>query len=282
MDSRRRWGLPAGGLLGAVILGLGLFVADGPDSSPPANLISGPYARLIAESVDLGPARSDRVQLTAALNRPARPVELTDWARDHGLSVRWRDGEPWAIVEGAPDAVADAFGVAIHNYRARRGDTFYASPQQPVVPPATRGEVAGVGRILSYTPFREGLPPTPPRDVPARPACRPRPVEPPGMTRFARTPVRRTAILAVGAVLALNASAFADLLATPKAVTLDGAEATQQLLVAAEANLHLEARLLRCGGGALHHGVDRRDTDREVRVPDGLWRAKEAAQRGVR
>ena len=101
MDSRRRWGLPAGGLLGAVILGLGLFVADGPDPSAPANLISGPYARLIAESVDLGPARSDRVQLTAALNRPARPVELTDWAADHGLSVRWRDGEPWAIVEGA-------------------------------------------------------------------------------------------------------------------------------------------------------------------------------------
>ena len=166
MDSRRRWGLPAGGLLGAVILGLGLFVADGPDPSAPANVISGPYARLIAESVDLGPARSDRVQLTTALNRPARPVELTDWASDHGLSVRWRDGEPWAIVEGAPDAVADAFGVAIHNYRARRGDTFYASPQQPVVPPATRGEVAGVGRILSYTPFREGLPPTPPRDVP--------------------------------------------------------------------------------------------------------------------
>lgn len=166
METRRRWALPAGALLGAVVLGLGLFVADGPGRPGSASLIGGPYGRLLAESVDLGPARFDRVQLTAALSRPDRPVELTDWANAHGLSVRWRDGDAWAIIEGAPPTVADAFGVAIHDYRGRRGDTFYASPQQPEVPPATRGEVVGLGRILSYTPFRESRPPTPPRDVP--------------------------------------------------------------------------------------------------------------------
>ena len=171
MHARRRWLIPATGVLAAVVLLLGLCVyrpgilyRPGPPTS--TELISGPYGRLLAESADLGPARFDRVQLTAELSRPDRPIELTDWATAHGLSVRWREGDTWAIVEGAPTVVADAFDVAIHDYRAARGDVFYASPQQPDVPAATRGEVAGFGRILSYTPFREGLPPTPPRDVP--------------------------------------------------------------------------------------------------------------------
>ena len=164
----RRWRVAVSGtaVLAATATVVALVTTDRPGTSLPANTIGGPYGRLLAESADLGPAHSDRVQLTAALSRPARPEQLTDWAIAHALSVRWHDGDSWAIVEGTSGAVADAFGVAVHDYRAKRGDVFYASPQQPDVPPATRGEVVGVGRILSYTPFREGLPPTPPRDVP--------------------------------------------------------------------------------------------------------------------
>lgn len=61
--------------------------------------------------------------------------------------------------------MARALDVEIHDYRARRGTVFYASPQQPAVPGAVAGEVAELGRILSYTPYREALPP-PPREVP--------------------------------------------------------------------------------------------------------------------
>ncbi len=168
MVSPRRWPVAAAGLLIVLTLSLGLLASD--RTHAPTGLIGGPYGRLLAEAVDLGPARVDRVQLTAALGRATRPVELTDWAAARGLAVRWRDGDAWAIIEGPPGAVAGSFNVAVHDYRPRSGpgggDVFYASPQQPEIPDATRAEVVGLGRILGYTPFREGRPPTPPLDVP--------------------------------------------------------------------------------------------------------------------
>lgn len=132
----------------------------------PGNLITGPFANLLSHAGDLGPAHPRPVRITAELTRPELPVRLTAWARSHGLSVHWRDGDGWAIVEGTPGDIADAFAVSVHDYRAPDGEVFYASPQQPEAPPAARDEVAGFGRILGYTPYREGLPPTPPRDVP--------------------------------------------------------------------------------------------------------------------
>jgi len=170
MDPRRRCWPTITALLSAVVLGLGGLAADQSPAAMPANLIGGPFARLLAESTDLGPTDAPEVQITAELNRPAEPVRLIDWSADRGLSVRWRAGDPWAIVEGRPRAVADAFGVAVHDYRAGRGPepgrVFYASPQQPGIPAPVTAEVAGLGRILSYTPYREGRPPVPPRDVP--------------------------------------------------------------------------------------------------------------------
>lgn len=158
----------------AVIAAAGVIGACGPapvsldrsEAAAAPELIGGPYARLLAEAVDLGPARPQQVQLTAALHRAAPPTNLTDWAQARGLSVRWRPGDPWAIVEGQSQAVAQAFGVAVHDYRSSRGEVFHASPRQPAVPAAARRDVSGLGRILGITPYREGLPPTPPRDVP--------------------------------------------------------------------------------------------------------------------
>ena len=155
----------------SVTAALLLTVGDSPPMSVP-DAISGPYARLLGDSTDLGPARSGAVQVTAALHRRSEPVHLMRWAGAHGLSVRWRDGNGWAVIEGRPAAVAEAFRVAVRDYRIREGsDTgrvFAASPQQPGVPDPVRSEVSGLGRILGYTPTRGAMPllPPVPRDVP--------------------------------------------------------------------------------------------------------------------
>ncbi|WP_243841444.1 S53 family peptidase [Mycobacterium sp. DL592] len=143
-----------------------VLVADRVTPPLPFNRIGGPYARLLAQFVDLGPARSDLVRLTAELRDSSQPVALMSWARERGLAVQWRDGDPWATVEGPPRLVAGALDVAVHDYRGKGGNVFYASPQQPAVPGEVGGEVAELGRILGYTPYHEGVPPTPPLDVP--------------------------------------------------------------------------------------------------------------------
>ena len=134
----------------------------------PANVIVGPLASLLADSTDLGPAHEGHAQLTVALRDHRRPGALLGWTGENGLSVRWRTGDDWAIITGSPRELADALGVPIHDYRGRRGQVFYASPQQSAIPDPVRGEVAGLGRILGYTPRREARPGIVPQDVPDR------------------------------------------------------------------------------------------------------------------
>ena len=69
-------------MLVLVAAGILLLVADLRVTTAQAHpaLIDGPYARLLAGSTDLGPARADRVQLTALLNDRSRPEALTAWA----------------------------------------------------------------------------------------------------------------------------------------------------------------------------------------------------------
>ncbi len=128
--------------------------------------IAGPYSYLLASSTDLGPSHNDNAQLTVTLHEAARPAEMFEWARGQGLSVRWRTGQSWAIVEGAAEKVADAFDVEVHDYRGQRGQIFYASPQQPAVPDALNPEVAELGRILGYLPHHTSRTPMVPLDVP--------------------------------------------------------------------------------------------------------------------
>ena len=153
-----------------LVAALAVFGTDRPQARAGTYVINGPYATLLDTADDLGPSRGGRVQLTAALRAASRPVELDRWAGANGLSLRWRDGDAWAVIEGNPTSVSAAFGVAVHDYRARSGPqagrVFYASPQQPAVPSAARAEVTGLGRILSHLPYRVAIPPTLPRDVP--------------------------------------------------------------------------------------------------------------------
>jgi kumamolisin len=144
-------------------LAVGLVRAHKPHDS---REITGTYAALLSASADLGPARGERVELTAALRGGGTPRLLMDWARRHDLDLRWRSGDRWAVIEGAPNAVSDALDVDIHDYRAPQGRPFYASPQQPQVPDPVSSEVRELGRILSYTPFHDAQRWMFPTDVP--------------------------------------------------------------------------------------------------------------------
>ncbi len=152
-------------LVGAVLVGIGLSVSK---HRPDDNLIEGPYASLLDASTDLGPAREQHIEVTASLTDQSRPTALIDWAQDRSLSVRWRPGDDWVIVEGSPDAVGQAFDVSVRDYRGRMGQLFYASPHQPAVPEHLRAKVAEMGRILSYIPHHMSIPDHIPLDVPDR------------------------------------------------------------------------------------------------------------------
>jgi kumamolisin len=135
---------------------------------PDGKVIEGPYAALLGASTDLGPARERSIEFTASLSDRSQPIALIDWARGRSLSVQWRPGDDWAVVEGSPDAVERAFDVSVRDYRGRRGQLFYASPHQPAVPEHLRAEVSEMGRILSYTPHHMSAPDFFPLDVPDR------------------------------------------------------------------------------------------------------------------
>ncbi|WP_404825090.1 S53 family peptidase [Mycolicibacterium gadium] len=145
--AKRRRRLSA--LVAAAALTATSFSAACARQSP--DLITGPYAALLASSADLGPSRSADTQLTVTLADPSQAQTLTRWAGDRGLWVRTRPGDAWAIVEGPAAQLARAFDVPIHDYRGRKGQVFYASTQQASIPSPLRGVVAGVGRINSYT-----------------------------------------------------------------------------------------------------------------------------------
>ncbi len=147
------------------------LVARGHDHVPAgadAGFIGGPYASLLASSTDLGSSRRPHVRLTAALRSAEHPQALIGWAGRNGLSVQWRPGDAWAVVEGTPAAVAAGLGVDVRDFRGPRGQVFYASRRQPSVPADLRVEVSEFGRILSYTPHREAKPPFFPAEVPTQ------------------------------------------------------------------------------------------------------------------
>jgi kumamolisin len=147
---------------------LGLAAAPGPSVLPAmdtTDIITGPYASLLAASKNLGPSRAGDAQVTVKLPAAERPAALIDWADSHHLAVRWRPADDWAVVTGTAENIAKAFDVPIQDFRGRRGQLFYASPMQPDLPAALHGEVTGVGRILSYLPQRMARPVLP-RDVP--------------------------------------------------------------------------------------------------------------------
>jgi kumamolisin len=98
-------------------------------------IIRGPFASLLEASTDLGPAREDRIEITASLTAEAEPAAFIDWARDRALDVQWRPGDDWVIVEGSPPPPSSRPSTyPCMNTAAGAVSTFYASPQQPRCP----------------------------------------------------------------------------------------------------------------------------------------------------
>jgi kumamolisin len=171
LTSRRRPARTA--VLFAAVL-VAATTASGPSVLPTAHggeLITGPYASLLAASKNLGASRAADAQLTVKLASVARPEVLIGWAESRRLTVRWQPGADWAVVAGSAEGISEAFDVPVRDFRGRQGQIYYASPMQPVVPSALQGDVSGVGRILSYLPHRMARP-TLPLDVP-RPGLAP-------------------------------------------------------------------------------------------------------------
>lgn len=129
-------------------------------------VIPGPFAAMLASSTNLGPSQAGDAQITVALPNPANPGGLTEWASAQGLSVRWHPGDGWAVIEGTAGALARAFDVPVNDYRGQKGQLYYASPAQPVVPAELAEDVSGLGRIMSYTPHHTKQPDNLALDVP--------------------------------------------------------------------------------------------------------------------
>jgi kumamolisin len=164
--SAQRIGVLALVAASALVLVSDLRTSSSRPATDGGDVIAGPYSYLLASSTDLGPSHSDNAQLTVALHEPTQPAGVFEWAHSQGLSVRWKTGQAWAVVEGAAEKVANAFDVDVHDYRGQRGQVFYASPQQPAVPDALSPEVAELGRILGYLPHHTSRTPMLPLDVP--------------------------------------------------------------------------------------------------------------------
>ncbi|MBB3604852.1 kumamolisin [Mycolicibacterium sp. BK556] len=184
-----------------------------------AQIITGPYASLLAASTNLGPSRAGDVQLTVTLRDGVGPATLIDWAGARRLAVRWRPGEDFAIVTGAAGHIADAFGVPVRDYRGKQGQVFYASPRQPDLPEPLRGDVTAVGRILSYLPHRMARPVIP-RDVP-RPGLTPQQL----LTAYSAAPLAAAGYRGAGQTLVFyvfdgfdqrDLDMFADLWGLPR------------------------------------------------------------------
>ena len=160
-------------LLATVLIGVAAAV--GPSilsNAPGGDVITGPYADLLAASENLGPSRAGDVQLTVTLPDTERPGALIQWAGTRGLAVRWESDSAWAIVTGSAERMAAAFDAPVHDFKGRQGQVFYASPSQPALPSGLREEVSEVGRILSYLPHGTARPLLP-LDVP-RPGLKPK------------------------------------------------------------------------------------------------------------
>lgn len=108
------------------------------------------WQQFIAVAKDLGPTKQSRVAVVAELRSDARPAMLLSWARRYEIGVVWRPGQHWVAMQGAPASFDAAFSVRVHDYVAKGGARFYATPSPAAVPAAIRGEIASIGRISSY------------------------------------------------------------------------------------------------------------------------------------
>ncbi|HEY8642945.1 MAG TPA: S53 family peptidase [Candidatus Dormibacteraeota bacterium] len=91
---------------------------------------------------------------------PAETGELIKLLTTEGVTAHWRQGDTFLAV-AAPAARIDAlFHTEVHDYRARSGSRFYASPRDPEIPAQLRPGVEGATHVSDYAAVK-------PHNVPA-------------------------------------------------------------------------------------------------------------------
>jgi subtilase family serine protease len=176
----------AGSALAIVVVWGVAALACAPDppavSSQATRLISPPPAPLsvaISKAADLGPAGAGtEIYLTLGLKarhpeqlasllaagQTVSPAEYAarfgpDPALAHsavaalvarGFHSTWQSGSTVIAADGPAPLAADLLGIGIENYRLSDGTTFYASLDQPRIPPALAGVVSSVSGLDSY------------------------------------------------------------------------------------------------------------------------------------
>ena len=121
---RRRRSVPPAAV-GAVALAVVLVLAAAVHMSGSARAatLGGAYGRMLAAATDLGPARDDRVRVTAALRGAGRPVRLDAWVSGIITSRCTGARATRGQIEGGATEVAKAFRIAVHNYGPHRTGT---------------------------------------------------------------------------------------------------------------------------------------------------------------
>ena len=155
----------------------GLLVSPGPTRPVPSQL---PLSGAIRQAVHLGPAGADtevymnlglkgrNPDRLAALLAAGQTVSPAEYASEFGpdpvlaqgavalLTARgfratWQAGSGLIAADGPAPAAASLLGVMIGNYRLADGTTFYASLDQPRIPPQLAAIVSSVTGLDSYT-----------------------------------------------------------------------------------------------------------------------------------
>src|SRR5207302_11441648 len=148
------------------------------------------FAALLANSTDLGATDPGRqVQLVLTLQDPAataraarlqatytpgspdfgKPMTPAEYDRAFGpdpvavkslavqlqnrnLASDWRPGDTFLTISGSAAMVDGVFATDIHDYRARSGRRFYASPRDPRIPSALQGTqtVTAAAHLTDY------------------------------------------------------------------------------------------------------------------------------------
>ena len=174
------------GLALAAILAVAMTACAGGGARPPA--ARDPFARMLAQSRDLGPAPADaEMSVTLLLARPPgrslgerlalaqqpgpmfgsypAPDEVAALGpapesvgrvrsrlAGFGLRVEWTPGSSVARASGRVAALDAALGTRIRDYLAPDGIRYRASAADPAVPPEVAGQVDAITRILTYRP----------------------------------------------------------------------------------------------------------------------------------
>jgi kumamolisin len=126
-------------------------------------LLKDPYAAQRAAALAAmyrpGSPTFGKYETVKDLERFSPPLAMVTKVRDalsaEGVSSGWHRSDTWMTLTGPARAVAQQFGVQIDNYISPKGEHFYASLRDPVIPSDLRFALTGAGHVSSYVTVRK-------------------------------------------------------------------------------------------------------------------------------